>query len=170
MPQKFLSDILIERGFPRDAFHNLPNGRSVQLHVDSNEVFLRSSLKKFRNHKAKWVSLRKILELYEFQLVDDYKYIRYQNVGFTLSCINAILNYLSTHPHTGIELFESIEPRISLREYVEFDFSLRFRAAIPAPYGPAHLTFLSDGEPLRTYTFFAAVFCNVDLIRCFPRN
>lgn len=169
MAEQFLSDILIERGFPRHAFHNLPDSRSVQLHVASSQIYLRSSLKKFRNSKQTWVNLSKITELYEFQFVDDYKYVRYRANGIFFFIIGGILNALSTHPHTGIELFESMEPRIPLREYMEFDFSLRFRAVVPEPYGPAHITFLSEGHPLRTYTFFPAIFCNVDLIRCFPR-
>ena len=169
MTQKFLSDILIARGFPRDAFHNLPEGRSVQLHAFSNDLYLRSSLRKYRKKKETWIRFKDITDMYDFQFVDEFKYIRYSKVGFVMSFIGAILNCFSTHPHTGIELFESMEPRIPLREYMEFDFSLRFRAVVPEPYGPAHRTFLSEGHPLCAYTFFCAIFCNVHLIRCFPR-
>ncbi len=165
MCQPLLSDILIARGFPRDAFHNLPDSRSVQLHVENKEIYLRSSLKKYRNVQKTWVKLREIFSLYEFQFVDNYKYIRYQDV----SILFCLLNLLPLHPSTGIELFESIEPRIPLREYMEFDFTLHFRVSIPEPYGPAHVTFIDNGQPQRSYTFFPAVFCNVDLIMCFLR-
>ena len=74
MTQKFLSDILIARGFPKDAFHRLPEGRSVQLHAFSNDLYLRSSLRKYRKKKETWIRFKDIADIYEFQFVDEFKF------------------------------------------------------------------------------------------------
>ena len=164
MRQLLFSDVLIERGFPREALRISPDSRSVQLHGDFKSTYLRSCLKNFRKDKSIWINLNDVLASYEFQLVENYKYIRYRNIDLIFS----IFNHFRLHPSTGIELFEIFDPQISLREYMEFDFSLRFRASIPEAFGLAHLTFMKNGSEFRKYTIFPTVFCNVDLIRCFP--